>query len=60
LDTDNSGDIDAKELKQAVKDGKLSISDDDINKIVCSIDVNNSDSIDYSEFIYACIGEEFF
>ena len=55
IDTDKSGLIDAFELKQAVLDSKLKISDQELTALIENIDNNDNSQIDYTEFITSCI-----
>lgn len=55
LDLDGTGMITKTQLKEALEQEKLSISDNDINEIFAQIDLNGDEKINYSEFIAATI-----
>ncbi|KAJ7249166.1 hypothetical protein O6H91_Y424400 [Diphasiastrum complanatum] len=56
FDTDNSGTIDAKELKVAMRalgfETKKRGKCPDIERMIADVDKNNSGSIDFEEFVY--------
>lgn len=55
IDADKSGLIDAAELKKAVADSKLKISERELCNIIENIDYNDNCHIDYTEFLTTCI-----
>ncbi|KAJ7539414.1 hypothetical protein O6H91_11G091500 [Diphasiastrum complanatum] len=52
FDTDNSGTIDAKELKVAMRALGFETKKEDIERMIADVDKNNSGSIDFEEFVY--------
>lgn len=52
--------IDAKEIKEAIKNAKFSITDKELNDLMNRIDNNENTQIDYTEFIVATIDLEKF
>lgn len=56
IDKDKSGFIDAAELAQALKDNKkITIPDEEIDKIIKKVDYAENGWINYSEFIAATL-----
>jgi len=56
IDKDKSGFIDANELAQALKENKkITIPDDEIDKIIKKVDYAENGRINYSEFIAATL-----
>lgn len=53
FDTDNSGKIDAKEVRQLLEgdDYKSHISSDKIHQIIKEVDINGDGEIDFEEFL---------
>uniref|UniRef100_A0A8C6PIE0 Solute carrier family 25 member 24 n=1 Tax=Nothobranchius furzeri TaxID=105023 RepID=A0A8C6PIE0_NOTFU len=50
LDKNNDGQIDYMEIKQSLADLGMNISEEDANKILQSIDVNGTMTVDWNEF----------
>lgn len=55
IDTDNSGIIDALELKRAINKSKVKISEREVQELIDNIDNNDNTQIDYTEFIASTI-----
>ena len=56
IDKDKSGFIDANELAQALKENKkITIPDDEIDKIIKKVDYAENGRINYTEFIAATL-----
>ena len=56
IDKDKSGFIDAEELSQVLKENKkITIPDDEIDKIIQKVDYAGNGKINYSEFIAATL-----
>ena len=57
IDTDSSGVIDVKELRQAIKESDFQsvVSDEEIDEIIAQIDYDNNGKINYTEFIAAAL-----
>jgi Ca2+-binding EF-hand superfamily protein len=51
FDTDNSGTIDANELKVAMKALGFEANDQEVKQMIASIDTDGSGTIDYEEFL---------
>lgn len=51
IDVDNDGTITSSELKTYLENLKIPLSDDEIQEIVNSADLNGDGSIDYKEFV---------
>ena len=51
FDTDKSGEIDAEELKQALKNLGIDAKNQTLQNMLTDLDANNSGSIDFEEFI---------
>jgi centrin-1 len=51
FDTDKSGEIDAEELKQALKNLGIDAKNQTLQNMLADLDSNNSGSIDFDEFI---------
>jgi len=58
IDYDKSGLLDTTELKQAVKESKINISERELELLIDNIDNNDNRMIDYTEFITSCIDIE--
>ena len=50
FDTDESGAIDVKELKQVMYDLKMNPSEEEIKAMIASVDLDGSGEIDFEEF----------
>lgn len=55
LDTNNDGEISKEELLYGLKKADMNLTEDDIEAIITKMDNNNSQSIDYTEFVAAAI-----
>ena len=55
MDTDGTGLLDFKELKQAFVASGQDLSDDKIHEVIRQCDYNANDEIDYTEFVAACM-----
>jgi Ca2+-binding EF-hand superfamily protein len=55
VDTDNSGTIEANELKTAIKNANVDISDQEIDHILNELDYSGDKTINYTEFLAATI-----
>lgn len=55
IDTDNSGTIEVEELKKAVKQAQLQMSEQEIDHILNELDYSKDKTINYTEFIAATI-----
>lgn len=51
MDDNNSGTIDMKEFKKAVKDFKVDLNDNEIQIVFLAFDRDGSGEIDYDEFV---------
>lgn len=51
FDKDNSGTISAEELRQCLQSEDQTLTDEDINKLICEVDENKDGLIDYKEFL---------
>lgn len=60
MDVDNTGFIDADELKEAMKNSEFNIPDKDIESIIKEIDYAGNGQINYSEFLAATISAKSF
>ena len=60
IDTNQSGTIEADELRQAVKRNKIQLSEQELEQIVKNIDVIGNGVINYHEFIAAVFPVEKF
>lgn len=55
MDLDGTGDIQANELKIALKSANINFNDDDIEQIINEVDYGGDKIINYSEFLSATI-----
>jgi calcium-dependent protein kinase len=55
MDKDNTGDITANELKEALNEAHIKIDDTELEKIVNEVDYHGDKMINYSEFLSATI-----
>jgi Ca2+-binding EF-hand superfamily protein len=55
IDKDQTGDITALELKEALYQAQIKISDEELEKIVNEVDYHGDKMINYSEFLSATI-----
>ena len=55
IDKDQTGDITAAELKDALYQAHIKISDEELEKIVNEVDYHGDKMINYSEFLSATI-----
>ena len=55
IDTDHSGLIDASELKNAISNSKVKITEREAQELIDSIDNNLNTKIDYTEFLAGCM-----
>ena len=51
FDTDGSGDIDVKELKQVMYDLKMNPTEEEIKKMIAEYDTDKTETIDFIEFL---------
>ena len=51
FDTDKSGNIDAKELKQAMSNLGFKLFDEEVKKMIAEVDEDGSGTIDFDEFL---------
>lgn len=57
IDYDHDGTISRADIEQAYKTSGISISNDEINKLLSASDDKNRQSLDYSEFISVCLSQ---
>lgn len=57
FDKDGSGNIDSKELKQAMKECGSNLSDDEIDRLIKLVDKDGSGTLSYEEFIAHAFGK---
>jgi Ca2+-binding EF-hand superfamily protein len=55
LDKDQTGLINADELKEAIKQSEIKIPDNDVDKIIEEVDYFGNGKINYTEFIMATV-----
>lgn len=55
MDKDNTGDITAAELKDALNEASIKIDEKELDKIVSEVDYHGDKLINYSEFLAATI-----
>lgn len=55
VDKDNTGEISAEELKQAIKQADLHMTSDQIEQIISEVDYFGNHKINYSEFLAATL-----
>jgi len=55
LDKDQTGLINADELKEAIKASDIKIPDEDIDKIISEVDYFGNGKINYTEFLVATV-----
>ena len=53
IDTDGSGTIEVEELREAVRNSSLQISEADLNRVLMEVDITSSGIIHYHEFLAA-------
>lgn len=58
FDTDDSGHVDREEFRKIFKDQDLKITDRDIDLLILELDVDESGTIDYKEFITNAVNFE--
>ena len=60
IDFEHSGTIERQELRKAFEMGGMTITDDELNRIICaSIENPNKTSMSYSDFIISCVDRSF-
>ena len=55
IDSDKSGMLDVNEIKVAVLNSKIKMSEKDVHRLIQNIDNNSNVKIDYTEFLVATI-----
>jgi len=55
MDTDNSGNITSQELRDFLRVNAVKFNNEEIDKLIKEIDVNNDDDIDIAEFKSALV-----
>ena len=55
MDKDKTGEINANELKQAIKAANMELSSSEIDRIISEVDYYGNHKINYSEFLAATL-----